>query len=232
MKLAALGDSAVLVILGETLDVATVAQAQALAAALEAEPLPGLLECVAANVGVTVHYDPVRVSRLGDGSPHECVCQWIRDRAAAAARHLREVVERRVEIPLCYGGEGGPDLEAVAAAHGLKTDEVVALHSGAEYFVSAVGFMPGFPYLGGLPEVLRTPRRPTPRTRVPAGSVGIGGAQSGIYPFETTGGWNLIGRTPLRLFNPQGRPPTLLQAGDRVRFRPIAMDEFQAALLP
>jgi inhibitor of KinA len=93
-----------------------------------------------------------------------------------------------------------------------------------------VGFTPGFPYLGGLPEALHTPRRPTPRTRVPAGAVAIGGAQTGIYPFETPGGWHLIGRTPLRLFNPQGRPPSLLQAGDRVRFRRIAPAEFAAAL--
>jgi len=232
MKLAALGDSAVLVTLGETLDVATVGNAQSLAAALEADPLPGFLECVAANASVTVYYDPVRVVRGSGAASFERLCGWIQDKGSAAARHVREVVERRVVIPVCYGGEGGPDLAAVAAAHGLTADAVVALHSGAEYFVSAVGFMPGFPYLGGLPDALRTPRRPTPRTRVPAGSVAIGGAQTGIYPFESPGGWNLIGRTPLRLFKPEGRPPTLLQAGDRVRFRPITPEEFKSALLP
>ena len=181
---------------------------------------------------VTVYYDPVRIPRKDGGPPYERVCQWVRDCAAAAARRVREVVERRVVIPVCYGGAEGPDLAAIGAAHGLTADEVVALHSGAEYFVSAVGFAPGFPYLGGLPAALHTPRRPTPRTRVPAGSVAIGGALSGVYPFETPGGWHLIGRTPLRLFNPQGRPPALLQAGDRVRFRPITADEFQAAVLP
>ncbi len=232
MKIAALGDSAVLVRLGETPDLAAVANVQALAGALEADPLPGFIECVAANVSVTVHYDPARVPRPTGGSAHDRVCQWIRERAAATARRVREVVERRVEIPVCYGGDEGPDLEAVAAAHGLKAGEVVALHSGAEYFVSGVGFAPGFPYLGGLPAPLHTPRRPTPRTRVPAGSVAIGGAQTGVYPYDTPGGWHLIGRTPLRLFNPQARPPALLQLGDRVRFRPITLEEFQAALLP
>jgi len=232
MKIATLGDSAVLVGLGETLDVAAVGAVQALAAALEADPLPGFIECVAANLTVTVYYDPTRVPRVEGGSAHDRVCQWIRDRAAVSARRVREVVERRVEIPVCYGGDVGPDLEAVGAAHGLKADEVVALHSGAEYFVSAVGFAPGFPYLGGLPAPLHTPRRATPRTRVPAGSVAIGGAQTGVYPFETPGGWHVIGRTPLRLFNPQGRPPALLQAGDRVRFRRISQEQFQAALQP
>jgi inhibitor of KinA len=132
-------------------------------------------------------------------------------------------------VPVCYGGEWGPDLETIGRAHGLSADEVVSVHSGAEYLVSAVGFTPGFPYLSGLPERLHTPRRETPRTRVPAGSVAIGGAQTGIYPFETPGGWNLIGRTPWRLFNPHARPPTLLQVGDRVRFRPITSGEYAAA---
>jgi len=110
----------------------------------------------------------------------------------------------------------------------MSADEVVSVHSGAEYFVSAVGFTPGFPYLGGLPERLHTPRRKTPRIRVPAGSVAIGGAQTGIYPCETPGGWNLIGCTPWRLFNPHARPPTLLQVGDRVRFQPITSTEYAA----
>jgi inhibitor of KinA len=224
MKLAPLGDAAVVVTLAETLDAGTVAAVQALVAALEAGPLPGLVECVPANAGLTVFYDPVRVARKEGPSAYDRVCQWIGERAT--------VVERRVVIPVCYGGEWGPDLEAVAAAHGVSAEEVVARHSGAEYFVSAVGFTPGFPYLGGLPESLHTPRRGTPRTRVPGGSVAIGGAQTGIYPFETPGGWHLIGRTPLRLFNPQSRPPALLQAGDRVRFRRIAPAKFAAAASP
>lgn len=229
MKLAPLGDAAVVVTLGETPDAATVARVEALVAALAQEPLPGLIECVPANAGVTVFYDPVRVAKKDGGLPYDRVGRWIGERAAAAAREAPALMERWVVIPVCYGGEWGPDLEAVAAAHGLSADEVVTRHSSAEYHVCAVGFTPGFPYLGGLPEALQTARRQTPRLRVPAGSVAIGGRQTGIYPFETPGGWHLIGRTPLRLFNPQQRPPSLLQAGDRVRFRRIAPAEFGAA---
>ena len=232
MKLAPLGDSAVLVTVGERPDAATLAAVEALAAALTRESPPGVIECVPANAGLTVYYDPGRMARRDGGPPYDRVTQWIGACAAAVARGRPAGLERWVVVPVCYGGEWGPDLEAVAAAHGLGADEVVARHSGAEYRVSAVGFTPGFPYLSGLPESLHTPRRPTPRLRVPAGSVAIGGAQSGIYPGETPGGWHLIGRTPLRLFHPQQRPPSLLQAGDRVRFRPIPAAEFSAAPPP
>jgi KipI family sensor histidine kinase inhibitor len=119
------------------------------------------------------------------------------------------------EVPVCYDG---PDLDAVARLHSLSTDEVVRLHSGADYVVAVIGFSPGFPYLLGLPEALLTPRLATPRVRVPAGSVAIGGAFTGIYPNATPGGWHLIGRTELRLFDPHREPPSLLTPGDRVRF--------------
>ena len=144
------------------------ARVEALAAALAQDPLPGLVECVPANAGVTVFYDPVRVARKDAGPPYDRMERWIAERAAVAARAAPLLMERWVVIPVCYGGEWGPDLETVAAAHGLSADEVVARHSSAEYQVSAVGFTPGFPYLGGLPESLHTPRRQTPRLRVPA----------------------------------------------------------------
>lgn len=228
MKLAPLGDSAVIVTLGETPDTATVAAGRALAAALEARPLPGLIECAQANASVTVFYDPARVPKPGGTLPFERVCRWIRDRTPAA-EPMALPPGRQVTVPVCYGGEFGLDLEAVGAAHGLGADEVIALHSGAEYSVSAIGFIPGFPYLRGLPEPLHTARRKTPRTRVPAGSVAIGGSQTGIYPFETPGGWNLIGCTPWRLFNAWSQTPSLLQVGDRVRFRPITSEEYGAS---
>jgi KipI family sensor histidine kinase inhibitor len=174
-----------------------------------------------------VYYDPVRVGWKGDRAPVDRVREWL-GRCAAAPRSHRPESWRTVIVPVCYGGAHGPDLEAVAAAGGLGVEEVIDRHSGVDYFVSAVGFTPGFPYLGGLPAALHTPRRRTPRVRVPPGSVGIGGAQTGIYPFETPGGWNLIGRTPLRLFNPLVRPPALLQTGDHVRFLPITPEEFGA----
>jgi KipI family sensor histidine kinase inhibitor len=144
--------------------------------------------------------------------------------AQAASAPLPE--PRTVEIPVAYGGVYGPDLEAVAALTGYTPDEVAALHSGAEYLVYFLGFSPGFPYLGGLPESIATPRLETPRKRVPAGSVAIGGRQTGVYPMASPGGWRIIGRTPLRLFTPNGDPPVLLRMGDRVRFVPTGAGAF------
>jgi inhibitor of KinA len=227
MKLAPIGDSAVLVTLGETPDAPTVAAARALVAALDAKPLAGFVECAQANTSVTVFYDPARVPVSSRESPFERVGRWIESRAVAAGR-VGIPPGRQITVPVCYGGEFGLDLEAVGAAHGLTCDEVVALPSSVEYFVSAIGFIPGFAYLRGLPERLHTPRRTAPRTRVAAGSVAIGGTQTGIYPFETPGGWSLIGCTPWRLFNPYSHAPSFLQVGDRVRFRPIAPEEYGA----
>ncbi len=127
---------------------------------------------------------------------------------------------RQVEIPVVYGGAGGPDLAEVARATDLTSQQVVELHSSADYVVYFIGFQPGFPYLGGLDERLHTPRRAEPRLVVPGGSVGIGGSQTGIYPLAAPGGWQLIGHTPLSLFDPQQQPPTLLRPGDSVRFVP------------
>ena len=133
-----------------------------------------------------------------------------------------------IEIPVSYGGEHGPDLQEVAQHCGLAVTEVMALHAKADYLVHAIGFAPGFPYLGGLPEKLHAPRRTTPRLSVPAGSVGIGGAQTGIYPLVTPAGWQIIGCTPLLLFRPNEAEPTLLRVGDRVKFRAITPEEFAA----
>ena len=127
---------------------------------------------------------------------------------------------RQVDIPVVYGGVGGPDLAEVARAADLTSQQVVELHSSADYVVYFIGFQPGFPYLGGLDERLYTPRRAEPRLVVPGGSVGIGGSQTGIYPLAAPGGWQLIGHTPLSLFDPQQQPPTLLRPGDSVRFVP------------
>jgi inhibitor of KinA len=132
---------------------------------------------------------------------------------------------RLVILPVLYGGEQGPDLDFVARHHQLSVEEVIALHSGPEYLVYMIGFAPGFPYLGGLPERLATPRLEKPRLSVPKGSVGIGGAQTGVYSVDSPGGWRLIGRTPVPLYDPRKDPPALLQAGDRVRFRPVTAAE-------
>jgi KipI family sensor histidine kinase inhibitor len=131
-----------------------------------------------------------------------------------------------VEIPVVYGGAGGPDLAFVAAHTGLVPERVVELHSSTEYVVCFLGFLPGFPYLAGLPPELETPRMEAPRTRVPAGSVAIGGRQTGIYPMESPGGWRIVGWTPMRLFDAGADPPAALAMGVRIRFVPIAEARF------
>ena len=135
---------------------------------------------------------------------------------------------RRVEIPVCYGGEFGPDLAEVCAMRGMTEAQAIELHASVEYLVYFLGFVPGFAYLGELPEELVTPRLAAPRKRVPAGSVGIAGNQTGVYPFATPGGWRLIGRTPLKMFRAENDGLSLLSIGDRVRFAPISRDRFAA----
>ncbi|HET9482549.1 MAG TPA: 5-oxoprolinase subunit PxpB, partial [Xanthomonadales bacterium] len=140
-----------------------------------------------------------------------------------------DAVPRTVVIPVCYGGDSGPDLDAVAKHTGLSAHDVVARHAAGDYRVAMLGFQPGFPYLIGLDPALATPRHATPRPRVAAGSVGIGGAQTGVYPREAPGGWQLIGRTPLALFDAARKPPALLAPGDRVRFEAIPRAAFGTA---
>ena len=180
--------------------------------------LKGLVNLHPAYATVLAEFDPLRVT-------HPDFEQALRDRVEAAERKPIPA-SRLVEIPVSYGGADGPDLEDVARHTGLSSAEVVALHAGAEYLVYFLGFSPGFPYLGGMPAELACPRLPAPRRHVPAGSVAIGGAQTGVYPLGSPGGWRIIGRTPLRLFRPDATPPTLLEMGDRVRFRPVTEGEF------
>jgi inhibitor of KinA len=146
--------------------------------------------------------------------------------AALATPAAAPAMPREVELEVCYEPDLAPDLADVARRCGVSPDEVVALHAGAEYVVQCLGFAPGFPYLTGLPERLRVPRHDAPRPRVPAGSVAIAGAQAGVYPCETPGGWRVLGRTPRRLFDPGAEPPALLAPGDRVRFVPVSRGRF------
>ena len=229
-----LGDRAVLVRLGTTIDEATHRRVRAVCAHLGAHPVPGTIELVPAFASVAVHYDPARVPNETNGKGASPYARF----AAAVGAAISDLGDeelpppRTVEIPVCYGGAFGPDLESVARAHELSTEDAIRLHSGGTYSVYMLGFAPGFAYLGGLPEALVTPRRPEPRTAVPAGSVGIGGSQTGIYPLVSPGGWQLIGRTPLRMFDAEREPPTALAVGDRVRFRPIEPNEFERMAAP
>jgi inhibitor of KinA len=223
-----MGDSALLVQLGDSINESTHRRVQAAWLALSAEPLPGVSETVPAYTTVTIFYDPWKV--LQAGAPEGEIVEWlsarVRERLKNPPKSAR-AKSRQVEIPVCYGGDFGPDLGRVATQAKLSPEAVIKKHRTAKYQVYLIGFSPGFPYLGGLPKELITPRHTKPRMNVPAGSVGIGGEQTGIYPQATPGGWNLIGCTPLRLFQPEKNPPVLLQTGDEVTFKAISVEEFQ-----
>ncbi|MBG9792029.1 kinase inhibitor [Paenibacillus dendritiformis] len=214
-----LGDAAVVVEFDTVIGPASHEQVRLLSLYLDHHPIPGMIEYVPAFTTVTVFYDPV-VLRYEEAKAKL-------ERAVEQTADMRlDEKARAVEIPVCYGGEFGPDLEDVAAHNHLTPDEVVRIHSSAEYLVYMIGFAPGFPYLGGMPERIAAPRRSSPRLAIPAGSVGIAGKQTGVYPIVTPGGWQLIGRTPVPLFRPDMTPPTLLRAGDTIRFVPITEKEY------
>jgi len=227
MQITPLGDQALLVELGDSINEATHRRVQAAWRALAAEKLPGVSETVPAYTSVTVFYDPGKVVQAG--APETEIVGWLTSKVRERLKDPPKAAKakpRRVEIPVCYGGGFGPDLARVAAQAKLSPEEVIKRHSRSTYLVYLIGFAPGFPYLGGLPKELATPRHPKPRMEVPAGSVGIAGEQTGIYPQVTPGGWNLIGATPLRLFQPEHNPPVRLRAGDEVRFKAITAEEF------
>lgn len=182
---------------------------------LEAEPIPSVRNLHPAYQSILIVFDP-----LTQDHAH---LERILTQYVARLDSVALPEPRIVEIPVHYGGEHGPDLADLAALHGLTPDRVIALHSAASYIVYFVGFVPGFAYLGGLPPELATPRLESPRKRVPKGSVAIGGTHTGVYPFETPGGWRLIGRTPLEIFDPDSRELSRLRIGDRVRFTPAAI---------
>ncbi len=235
MEIAPLGDSALIVRIRESFDDASDEALNAVLATqrlLENAKLPGVIELAPAYTTVALFFDPMRV--VAFGAKADEVFDWLAERirkAISSANEVRrdQIETSLVEIPACYDAEFAPDLDEVAHHAGLGAQEVVDLHCASEYRVHCIGFTPGFPFLGGLPSKLATPRRSTPRKEIPAGSVAIGGAQTGIYPVKSPGGWNVIGRTPLRLFDPQKDPPALLRASDRVHFRAITRGEFEKA---
>ena len=230
-----LGDAAVILRVGE----ARISPAQALPQLLAIQhqlqraAIPGVTEVTTASTTVAVFYDPVVIHDEAGGI--DSVFDWLQGRIleVLSGVSLRDnsvkLPARLVEIPVCYAPEFAPDLAEVARQAQLANAEVVRRHSAVEYVVQCIGFTPGFPYLGGLPPELVTPRRARPRSHVPAGSVAIGGSQAGIYPLPSPGGWNVIGRTPLQLFSVKREEPALLRAGDRVRFHPISAEEFHAS---
>ena len=185
-------------------------------AAIERAQLDGVIELVPTYRSLMLHYDPFLTRP--DTLQQAILSLDVGDSSEATG-------QRTVEIPTLYGGEYGPDIGFVAENAGMSESEVIEIHSGTDYLVYAMGFSPGFPYLGGLDPRLNTPRLTTPRTLIPGGSVGIAETQTGAYPVASPGGWQLIGRTPLKLFDPDADPPAVINAGDRVRFKPLEDEE-------
>lgn len=222
-RIDAVGDRCLLIGLGDTVDPETSRRVFAFVRRLKEQPIAGVRDIVPAFTTVALHYQP---ELLGD-SPFESLRALVLERLERPVE-TEQFAERTIDVPICYGGEMGRDLEDVAAQRGLSVEQVIDLHLQSLHRVYMLGFAPGFPFIGGLDPALVMPRRASPRTRIPPGSVGIARDQTCIYPLETPGGWNLIGRTPVRLFDPSTNPPCLLAPGDRVRFVRIDEPTYQA----
>lgn len=232
-ELLPLGDSAVILRLASSISTELNRFVRSLTEVIEAQPFAGFIECVPSFAAVAIHYDPLLVSRsrAGEELKHDTIFETVRARLETyLSKELLSAADqltRTVEIPVCYGGEYGPDLSLVAKLNRLSEEEVIAIHAAGSYLVYMLGFAPGFPYLGGMSERIAAPRHQTPRTSIPRGSVGIAGKQTGVYSVSTPGGWQLIGRTPLALFRPQEEIPSLLRPGDSVLFKPITSEEYK-----
>jgi inhibitor of KinA len=213
------GDRALAIEFGDAIDRRLSRQVLRLDHAIRADPPAGIVETVPTFRSLMVHYDPLATSRA---NLEAAITQLLDiDREPLAVAQLWR-------IPVCYEGQFAPDLADVGQQTGLAAADIVALHSAARYHVYMLGFLPGFPYMGDLPPELALPRRADPRVRVPAGSIAIATTLTAIYPYESPGGWHLIGATPIRFFDPSREPPSLLAAGDAVRFEAISPDAFAA----
>jgi len=225
--LSPLGDQAIVIELGSDLTMEIHRKVKALTSFFEHCQPEWLLDYTPAFTSVTLFYDSFFINKNYGAQmlPYQFVSSFLQTNLLNL---LKEVTHehRLIEIPVCYGGELGPDLSFVSNYNNLTTEEVIHIHATGDYIVYMIGFAPGFPYLGGMSEHISTPRKATPRLTIPPRSVGIGGKQTGIYPIETPGGWQIIGQTPLELFRPNENPPTLLRAGDYIRFIPISYEEF------
>ncbi len=214
-----MGDRALLVELGDCISPVISRRVREVFVLLQEQRLPGLIEVLPGYRSLTLVYDPRRISFAG--------LKGLLSRLVEALPEAQVPAPRNLTVPVVYGGRYGPDLDWVAAHHHLSAEEVVRLHAGTPYQVYMIGFSPGFAYLGELPAELDTPRRATPRTRVPQGSVAIAQRQTGIYPVSSPGGWQIIGWSPMRFFDPAERPPTPLSMGDRVQFLAVSEKELE-----
>ena len=219
------GDEAIVVEFGNDISLATNRQVHALAQAVNRSAIDGVIGIVPSYRSVLVQYDSMRTTQ---GEVRDTLESLLGESRRQHANANEDEHARVVHVPVLYGGDHGPDIDFVAEHNGITTEEVIDLHAEPLYPVYMMGFSPGFPYLGGLSERLVTPRMQTPRVEIPAGSVGIAEAQTGVYPVASPGGWRLIGRKPVSFFDPSRTPPSLLDAGDFVRFSPLQdEDEYQ-----
>ncbi|MCJ8211820.1 5-oxoprolinase subunit PxpB [Mucilaginibacter sp. RS28] len=232
LRIYPLSEKAVSIAFGQTISEQNLRDIALLNKLIEQQPLPGLLSTVPAYATLTLFYEPGTVKALHSLKGETCAekIKTYIDGLGASSNNGVEVNSRRITIPVCYEGDYAPDLNFVAEHNNLKPGEVVHLHSSVTYKVYMIGFVPGFAYLGGMDKRIATPRLSKPRTVIPAGSVGIAGEQTGVYPLTTPGGWQLIGRTPVQLFNPLAEAPALLKAGDEVIFKSISLTEFNEYL--
>lgn len=219
MRFSAASDQSLLVYLGEEIGLTAHHRVLRLLRLLQKQPPPWLRNVQPAYTSLMVTFDLCQV----DHAEVEAVIRQFAMRASA----VRLPKPRTLVIPVCYGGEFGPDLDIISKLHGLEPSEVVELHASRTYHAYFLGFAPGFAYLGDIPEQIATPRLDNPRKAVPPGSVGIAGRQTAVYPFSTPGGWRLIGRTPVQVFQPNRKPVGLISIGDKVKFRPISREEFR-----
>ena len=219
VRVAVAGDAALLIEFVQTIDARVNARAIALADRLRRRCGAAIRDAVVGYATLTVYFDPLVV----DGAWMEAE---VRD-SVAVMDDIQVAAGSAVDVPVCYGGDFGPDIADVAAFARCTEDEVIAVHAATPYRVYMVGFVPGFAYLAAVDQRIAAPRRLTPRKAVPAGSVAIAGSQTGIYPAVTPGGWNIIGRTPLKPYDPERHSPFLLQPGDTVKFRSVSRDEYE-----
>ena len=213
------GDSAILIEFPKTISPEINGKITSLAHLIKEQHIEGVMDMIPAFCSLLIHYDP-RVISYGK----------LLNRVNKIMKlnlDMKSKTKKVYEIPVCYGGEYGPDLEFVAKNAGLSIEEVIKIHSSKDYLIYMLGFLPGFSYLGGLDERIHTPRLANPRIKISAGSVGIGGAQTGIYPLESPGGWQLIGKTPVKTYDSDRKVPVLFEAGDYIRFVPISEAEFE-----
>jgi len=213
------GDCGLLVEYGDGIDPDVNNKVRSMAIVMEKESLKGVLETIPTYRSLLIIYDPVIINP-----------EKLKKEISALEERLSQVKippPDTVEIPVCYDGEFGPDIQFVAEYNSITVDDVVRIHSGADYRIYMIGFTPGFPFLGGLPKLLHTPRLETPRSFVPERSVGIANNQTGIYPLASPGGWQLIGRTPLKLFAPGRSNPFIYKVGDMIKFKPISAEDYE-----